>query len=80
MAFLEAHELRVTYRPRKAPVVQALDGVDLAVPSGTVLGLLGPNGAGKTTTVQSHHAAHARRRAARSTASTSCATQTRSGG
>src|ERR1044072_5107437 len=31
---------------------QALGGVDLAVPPGTVLGLLGPNGAGKTTTVR----------------------------
>jgi oleandomycin transport system ATP-binding protein len=30
----------------------ALDGVDLAVPAGTVLGLLGPNGSGKTTTVR----------------------------
>jgi ABC-2 type transport system ATP-binding protein len=29
-----------------------LDGVDLAVPDGTVFSLLGPNGAGKTTTVQ----------------------------
>jgi ABC-2 type transport system ATP-binding protein len=32
--------------------VQALCGVDLAVPAGTVLGLLGPNGAGKTTLVR----------------------------
>ncbi len=32
--------------------VRALDGVDLDVAPGTVLGLLGPNGAGKTTAVR----------------------------
>ncbi|WP_327155028.1 ATP-binding cassette domain-containing protein [Streptomyces tubercidicus] len=32
--------------------VRALDGVDLDVPEGTVLGMLGPNGAGKTTAVR----------------------------
>src|SRR5436309_377803 len=32
--------------------VEALAGVDLEVPPGTVLGLLGPNGAGKTTVVR----------------------------
>jgi ABC-2 type transport system ATP-binding protein len=32
--------------------IQALAGVDLTVPAGSVLGLLGPNGAGKTTTVR----------------------------
>ena len=32
--------------------VRALDGLDLTVPEGTVLGVLGPNGAGKTTTVR----------------------------
>jgi ABC-2 type transport system ATP-binding protein len=32
--------------------VRALDGIDLVVPEGTVLGLLGPNGAGKTTVVR----------------------------
>lgn len=32
--------------------VRALDGLDLEVERGTVMGLLGPNGAGKTTTVR----------------------------
>jgi daunorubicin resistance ABC transporter ATP-binding subunit len=32
--------------------LRAVDGVDLEVPTGTVLGLLGPNGAGKTTIVR----------------------------
>jgi ABC-2 type transport system ATP-binding protein len=32
--------------------VHALDGVDLHVPRGSVLGVLGPNGAGKTTAVK----------------------------
>ncbi len=44
---IEAEGLCKRYEGR-----QALGGVDLAVPSGTVLGLLGPNGAGKTTTVR----------------------------
>ncbi|WP_344235185.1 ATP-binding cassette domain-containing protein [Kribbella hippodromi] len=40
-----------TFKGRKN-TVKALDGIDLDVPEGSVLGLLGPNGAGKTTTVR----------------------------
>jgi ABC-2 type transport system ATP-binding protein len=43
-----AEGVRKAY-PGRGPV---LDGLDLAVPAGTVHGLLGPNGAGKTTTVR----------------------------
>src|SRR5215469_9516368 len=43
---VEAHGLRKAFGK-----VQALDGLSLAVPAGSVLGLLGPNGSGKTTTV-----------------------------
>lgn len=31
---------------------RAVDGIDLAIPTGSVYGFLGPNGAGKTTTVR----------------------------
>jgi ABC-2 type transport system ATP-binding protein len=48
---IEAEGLVKVYRTRKDEV-RALDGLDLRVPEGTVLGLLGPNGAGKTTTVR----------------------------
>jgi ABC-2 type transport system ATP-binding protein len=44
---ISAHGLAKSYGD-----VHALDGVDLEVPQGTVLGLLGPNGAGKTTAVR----------------------------
>ncbi len=51
MDVITAEGLVKIYKSRKSEV-RALDGVDLAVGEGTVLGLLGPNGAGKTTTVR----------------------------
>jgi ABC-2 type transport system ATP-binding protein len=44
MPIIEARGLRKTYG-----ATRALDGVDLTVDEGRILGLIGPNGAGKTT-------------------------------
>src|SRR5213594_670239 len=44
MAVIEAHKLRKVFG-----ITIALDGVDLRVEEGRILGLIGPNGAGKTT-------------------------------
>jgi ABC-2 type transport system ATP-binding protein len=44
MACIEARALRKTYG-----ATVALDGIDLRVEDGRILGLIGPNGAGKTT-------------------------------
>jgi ABC-2 type transport system ATP-binding protein len=44
--------IRIAGLVKRFGAVTALDGLDLSVPKGTVLGLLGPNGAGKTTAVR----------------------------
>ena len=47
MAVIEARGLRKAYR-----TTVALEGIDLRVEEGRILGLLGPNGAGKTTAMK----------------------------
>jgi ABC-2 type transport system ATP-binding protein len=47
---IEATGLTKTYAASKRmPEKQALKGIDLAIPRGSIFGLLGPNGAGKST-------------------------------
>jgi ABC-2 type transport system ATP-binding protein len=47
-----AYMIRTEGLVKRYGKVVALDGLDLIVPTGTVLGLLGPNGAGKTTAIR----------------------------
>ncbi len=44
--------IRVSNLTKKFGRITALDGVDLCVPRGSIVGLLGPNGAGKTTLIR----------------------------
>ncbi|MEM7025728.1 MAG: ABC transporter ATP-binding protein [Pseudomonadota bacterium] len=48
---IEVEGLRKVYLGGSRPDKEALKGIDLAVPRGTVFGLLGPNGAGKSTLI-----------------------------
>jgi ABC-2 type transport system ATP-binding protein len=44
--------LRITDLAKRYGSVVAVDGLDLAVPRGALIGFLGPNGSGKTTTMR----------------------------
>lgn len=49
-AAIEVRDLRKTYAATgKAPPKEALKGISLSIPRGSLYGLLGPNGAGKST-------------------------------
>ncbi|MEV0795553.1 ATP-binding cassette domain-containing protein [Kribbella sp. NPDC050459] len=48
---IEARGLVRTFKTKRGPV-QAVQGVDLEVADGEIVGFLGPNGAGKTTTMR----------------------------
>ena len=44
--------VQTTGLTRNFGTFRAVDGIDLAVPSGSFYGFLGPNGAGKSTTMR----------------------------
>lgn len=44
--------LKATKLTKRYPGTTALDGIDLTLPQGKIIGLLGPNGSGKTTLIK----------------------------
>ncbi len=49
---IDIRGLKKTYKAtKKAPAKEALKGIDLTIPRGSMFGLLGPNGAGKSTLI-----------------------------
>jgi len=52
IAAIDIQGLKKTYKAtKKAPAKEALKGIDLTIPRGSMFGLLGPNGAGKSTLI-----------------------------
>ena len=49
---MATHAIRTQNLRKEYGETVAVDGIDFAVPEGTIYGFLGPNGAGKTTTMQ----------------------------
>jgi ABC-2 type transport system ATP-binding protein len=47
-----SHAIEASALVKTFGATRAVDGIDLAVPRGSIYGLLGPNGAGKTTTIR----------------------------
>lgn len=51
-AVIEVKDLHVGFKTPSGRSVTAVDGLDLTVKQGEVVGFIGPNGAGKTTTIK----------------------------
>jgi ABC-2 type transport system ATP-binding protein len=61
---ISTHELRKSFRAKRASPIEAVRGVSINVARGEIFGFLGPNGAGKTTTLRmltTHGARHKNR-------------------
>lgn len=49
---IDVENLRVTFKTHRGRTLTAVDGLNLSISEGEVVGFVGPNGAGKTTTIK----------------------------